>query len=341
MFRSFFKRRKAPLAAFALVTAPFAAQAACTGENAVEALRQSDPAAYQTIATAADKTPHGEGVFWRIDAPNVAPSYLFGTKHTIDRDITQQIAPVQEVIRSARVMMVELSPQEQAEMANAMQSDPKMLVDMSGATIEDFLPPDLIPRAQEIFAQYGLPYEAGKRMHPWFLQMVMALPPCALALQQSEPEKVMDNVLAQTAIGAGVDVQGLEKWEDQINIFRGMSDGEAKNGLIYALASFDEKVDEYQAVADLYDEQQIALIWEFSRWRLLTADHEFETTAEDAVAELERTLIIDRNRLMVSNAKAEVAKGGVVIAVGAMHMIGESGLVAAFEREGYSITRLE
>ena len=269
------------------------------------------------------------------------PTDLFGTKHAIDRDITQQIAPGQEVIRSARLMMVELSPNEQAEMATAMQSDPKMLVDMSGGTIEDFVPADLIPRAQEIFAQYGLPYEAGKRMRPWFLQMVMALPPCALALQQSDPDKVMDNVLAQTAISAGVDVLGLEQWEDQIDIFRTMSDHDAKYGLIYTLESFGEKADEYQAVSDLYDARKIALIWEFSRWRLLNADLNFETTAEDAVAEMERALMTDRNRLMVANAKTEVAKGGVVIAVGALHMIGESGLVAAFEREGYDITRLD
>ena len=341
MIFSLYTRQAAPLAGLAFLVSSFAAQAACTGKNAAETLRQTDPATYSAIAETANQTANGEGILWRVDAPDAAPSYLFGTKHTIDRDITTLIAPVQEIIRNSRLLMVELSPDERADMTAAMQSDPTIIFDMTGGTIEAFLPPDLIPEATAVFAQYGLPFDAAKRMRPWFLQMAMSLPPCAVALQPADQTKVMDNILAQTALDAGVAVQGLEQWEDQMAFFQHMSDHDAKAGLIFMIENFAAKADEHQAVSDLYDQRQIALIWEFSRWQFVNSDYDFETNAEDTFAELERALLTDRNRLMAENSVAEVARGGVVIAVGALHLIGESGLVAAFKREGYNVTRMD
>ncbi|MGB0928606.1 MAG: TraB/GumN family protein [Pikeienuella sp.] len=341
MFCKTFTRRICQTALGLTAFFPLAAHAACDGNNALKALQHTNPATYENILTAAKQVPNGEGIFWKVEAPGVAPSYLLGTKHSADRPIGKELRLARKALQGARLLFVELSPEETAEMETTLRSDPTLFMDMAGGTLANNIPPTLTSRAKDVFSEYALPPQAADRIQPWFLQMLMAQPPCAVAAQAANPDGVMDKAIAQMAKDNGVAVRGLERWEDQLDIFRTMSAHDAKAGLIYMIESHDDRNDDHATLSDLYEARRIAEIWEFSRWRFETSNYDFETSADAHMEKLQRTLVTDRNIEMGNNTRAEVKKGGVVVAVGALHLIGESGLVAAFKREGYNVTRLD
>jgi uncharacterized protein YbaP (TraB family) len=70
------------------------------------------------------------------------------------------------------------------------------------------------------------------------------------------------------------------------------------------------------------------------------AAHEGTPESERAAADkLEHGLIDARNRRMVERMK-DSFDGGAFIAVGALHLPGENGVLALLERDGFSLSRI-
>ena len=52
-------------------------------------------------------------------------------------------------------------------------------------------------------------------------------------------------------------------------------------------------------------------------------------------------LVTGRNRSMTERLVALFARGSTFVAVGAMHLPGEEGILSLLERRGYTVTRLQ
>ncbi len=90
-------------------------------------------------------------------------------------------------------------------------------------------------------------------------------------------------------------------------------------------------------IRERYLQQQVALMWEFSR--LVTLKYGGPTAEED-FARLEQIFLTDRNTGWVDKLLAEAPGQDVVVAVGAGHLPGEIGLLHLLEQEGFKIERL-
>jgi len=58
-------------------------------------------------------------------------------------------------------------------------------------------------------------------------------------------------------------------------------------------------------------------------------------------AAFEQRIITDRNHVMADRSTNELAKGNVFMAVGALHLPGEGGLVELLRAKGFTLTRVE
>ena len=63
--------------------------------------------------------------------------------------------------------------------------------------------------------------------------------------------------------------------------------------------------------------------------------------APDAFKAAEHSLVHTRNLGMRDKALEPLAEGGVLIAVGALHLPGKQGLVSLFREAGYTVTPIE
>lgn len=321
------------LLAALLFFAPAAAFARCAGADLNDALRADDPAGYAAAESAAGEMANSEGVLWRVTAPGAPPSHLFGTFHALELADAPRGGEAAALARAARIVLVELTGDELAEMQRVLPTSTAMFINEAPAPLSDWLPSSQLDRAEAVLAEYGMTPAMAAMIQPWFLQVIIATPPCqALAFQTGMIP--MDSGLEATAAAA----KGLETWEEQIAAFRQGTLEEQRMALRFAFASPHSAEDMQATQRALYEVEKVALIWELS---LMLAKQELPEAIIDELAdEAWRILIADRNLRMADKAEDELRAGGALVAVGALHLPGADGLVEILRARGLIVERI-
>ena len=306
----------------------------CAGTDLLARMRGEDPAAHARVKAALEEIPNGVGNYWRIEKPGVAPSHLFGTAHVTDERVTRFLDNIADALESSRVLLVELAPD---------QHDPEALAGAlmayallpAGASLDDWLTPEDRELLAAVAGRHGLPWAAARVQRPGFLATTLTIPPCAKLAMMSEAG-VMDQRIIAAALAAGLDIAGLETVDEQFRAIASLDNEIQLEALIQALrmgGGFAE--DLYETTIALYAAQMIGAIGP-----LLSELGGAMPAAAAANQDAANALVVPRNRLMFERARPEVDEGGAFIAVGALHLSGETGLVALFRDAGYTLTRI-
>lgn len=321
----------------ALFASAQTAFALCEGVDLIDEIRASDPDRYAEAEARAAKHPNAEGIFWRITKGDAPASYLFGTFHSNDDGLGDRVDAPFEAAREARLVFVEIDAAEKASMDRAFAADPAIFMASEPTPFAAYLPADLAAKAEARVAEYGVPAMVAAHMKPWFVQVLLSSPPCHVAAIQAG-EQVLDQQIEAAAIEAGAQVRGLETWRDQISLFSGASLEEQREGLRLTLLTGDRPADVLETLRRLYAAERPMMIWEISMMqaRMNASDMEIEPMID---AFWERA-VVKRNIGMVETAAPELEKGDVLIAVGALHLGGEFGLVELLRRRGFTVDRI-
>jgi uncharacterized protein YbaP (TraB family) len=263
------------------------------------------------------------GLLWRVEGRGAPASHVFGTLHLADPRVTRLPEPVARALADARSLTVEvgLDPAAFLALANRMMYlDGRDLPAVAGA--------ELYEKAAALAGKLGLPEPALRLFKPWALAMLLAVPP-------QNPEEVLDFVLARTARAQGKPVHQLETLEEQVAIFEGMA--EADQVMLLRRA-----VTEYEQTPRL-----IARMVEGWLARDLEALRRIGAEAAGGSAEatrlyetFTRRVLTERNVRMAGRMQARLKEGGAFVAVGALHLYGDSGVLAELERRGWKVTRV-
>ncbi|TYO84846.1 TraB/GumN family protein [Oceanicella actignis] len=312
------------------------AGAACAGRDLAAEMAASDPARLARIRAAAAAQPYHEGRLWRISRKGAPDSWIFGTFHSAEPAVAAPPPEALRALRAARVLMLEVTPEETARMQAALRARPDLLMDLGGPGLDALLNEEERALARRVFAAYGMEWDMARRLRPWFAQTMLAQPPCALAEAQGAP--VLDARLAEAAAGLGKPVAGLETWRESLGALMEQSPDEQRAGLLQALALANRAEDFQRTAAALYLRDQTLMIWEFGR--ALTRQILPEAEAERSERAFWRRVVSERNARFLRAAADELARGGALIAVGALHLPGKDGMLALLAEQGYALTRI-
>ncbi len=304
-----------------------------------EACRGADLAHVEGLAAAeaarADDLVKADGLMWRIEKPNLAPSYLFGTIHSTDDTALEVARRAAELIRGAAVVPTELGgPIDSIARANMTAAMLAAALDRDHDTFEGVIPPADREPIERFLAGQGYPAEFVHHLKPWFLAILTALPTCEAAREALNLPEV-DQFLAQTAKDAGVKVIGLETPQEQLDVIATMRPEVAATLLTVAAREPGMNDDVYATMLRLYRESRPAEILPIAD--VVGGLSESERAAQD---EFMRVLLLDRNAVMAERATPLLASGGAFIAVGALHLSGKDGLVERFRTAGYKVTKV-
>jgi uncharacterized protein YbaP (TraB family) len=326
------------IAILALAGLPASVPAACGGTDRLAELAKTDPAAYAGIVSRAAAVPNGEGTFWRVTRAGVAPSYLVGTFH--DAEVAQDpIDPaVLKAITGARLMLVEMTADEQARMTQRMMTDPSFVFDPARPALTAGMSTADRAAAEKALAARGLPLDRVEHMRPLFLLSQLAQPTCSLqAMAEGKP--VLDSVLMAKGQAAGVPVKGLETYEEVVASIEAIPEPVLTASMHEALRGMDRLEDFRRTAVDLYRKGEIAMLSEYEIW----------TGAEDlGLAESRRLfdefsapILAERNAAWMKTMVPEMEQGGVVAVIGAMHLMGKDGLVERLREAGFEVARAD
>ncbi|WP_022703930.1 TraB/GumN family protein [Pseudorhodobacter ferrugineus] len=310
------------------------ASAECVGENLITALPEADRTA---LKAAAHDQPYATGNFWQATR-GTETLFLSGTYHLDDPRHSAIMDTLLPYLDQAKTLLVEAGPKEEAELQQKLTSDPTAMMDMAGAGLKTQLPPADWDQLSAALLQRGIPSSLAEKLRPWFVSMMLAIPPCALQLAAAGGG--LDKRLIGAAIDRDIPVMALEPFDTALGLFDGLSTDEQILMIRNALQVENQSEDFLTTTADAFFNGDSRLIWEFSRYIANTIPDARPEKTDADFAHAEQTLMADRNIAWIPVIEAALQNGPAFAAFGALHLSGKDGVLALLERQGFAIAPL-
>lgn len=305
----------------------------CNGSDVLVQLKADDPAAYAALVREAEQIPNGDGLLWKIEKGDVAPSYLFGTMHLTDPRVLELPTAAEQAYQAADTVVIEttdiLDPQKAAA---SLLSRPDLMMFTDATTLGDLMSEEDRALVEAALRQRGVPFISVQKMKPWMLIAVVSLPACETA-RKGAGLQVLDDKLARDAQNAGKRVLGLETMADQLDAMASLPLEFHVQGLVDTIKLGDGLEDVFETMILLYERGELGKVWPMFRAAMPAQFDEGE-----GYAAFEEALINTRNVTMANNSEPIIADGNAFIAVGALHLPGEKGLVEILRARGYTVT---
>ncbi|MCP4819054.1 MAG: TraB/GumN family protein [Shimia sp.] len=327
------------LSALAFLLTATVAQAACTGPDAFKLL----PEATQTdLRTRAAQAPYSQGILWQVEKNGVT-STLVGTLHIADPVHARTMAALKTRITPPEQVFLELTTQSQTAFQRHLADNPGVYLIEQGDSLIDILGAPHWKTMSAELQKRGLPPFMAARYQPWFLGLTLMMPPCAMA-DLTAGKKGLDHQIEAFADDAQIPTQSLDSINGLLDILASDPLEKQVEELLWSLELdlYEDTTSQTPAMIALYTAEDIQLIWELSRHQTLSRAKDDSTARELAtlMAVVEADLIAKRNHQWAEHLIPALEKTPSLVAVGALHLPGDTGLLRLLENAGYSITRL-
>ena len=314
-----------------LLAAALAATVAIAGGGTALA---APPAAAPAAEAPAAKAPPVP-LLWKVsDEDNSL--YLLGSFHLLLPDDYPLSRDVDMAFADAEKVVFEMTPEELAspqlgiQMAQAaMRND--------GSTLDEELGPELAAKLAEWgrenaaqLAATGMTVEVLQRFEPWFVGMMVTI--TQMMGIGFDPALGLDAHMGALAQQAQKPVAGLETGAQQIAFLDGMEPAEQLQMLEQALEQAQAGSEQ---ILDLH-----------AAWRA----GDVKAILEGTVAEMRRefpalyqAINVARNDAWLPKLEARLREDGEddsLVVVGAMHLLGEDGVVEKLRAKGYAVERV-
>ena len=321
---------------FALLMAkPAYANESCGGINLVAEIVDKD--VLTKIDQEANAQPNGKGLLWRIKKDNLPDSFLFGTMHVTDARVLNLPANAQAAFDSSKSLVIETTDVlDPAKAAAAMLKRPDLMNFTDGTNLEQLIPAEDLEMVRAELLKRGMPLGAVKLFKPWMLASMLATPACE-AMRKGQGIEILDISLATRAKSAEKPVEGLETVEEQIDAMASLPMKDHINGLVETLRMADMSDDVFETMIALYTEGNTARIMPALGAALEAKTGKTKLPDLEAQAAFEEKMITNRNTIMANRLPEKLAKGGAFVAIGALHLPGELGVVQQLKNAGYEV----
>lgn len=317
------------------VAAELPAAPVCRGQDLLPELAAQDPSALDRIDQAAKAIANGEALLWRISRPGIVPSHLLGTIHLSDDRVTALSPRVADALAAARTVALEVADVSPKAFMSALGRLRSRFLFDDGRSLGALLEPHELATAGAALAKAGFPEVVHERLRPWFVTLMLAMSDCERARAQAG-RLALDLQIAAKAAERGVPVLGLETLDDQLGVMAGVPEADQLTVLKATLKSHARTADLVETMLQRYLARDMA--------RMLPLQAEMMRAAGIDPAgfkSFQHALLTIRNPRMRDAALPMLAEGGAFIAVGALHLIGDDGLVALLRKSGYEVTPVE
>lgn len=308
-----------------------AADIVCAGQNMLPGMAA---ATLKQVEADAAKTPNGDARLWKIEKAGLKPSYLFGTMHMTDPRVISLTPEAQKVYDGADTVVIETTEiLDEKKAAAALFAKPELMMFTDTTTLSSLVKPEDLAALEKGLADRGIPLITVNKMKPWMIAGLVALPACELKRKKGGAP-FLDIKLAKDAEAAGKKIAGLETMVEQISAMAELPIDFHVQGLVDTVKLGDEMEDVMETMIVLYTEGRVGMIMPFLK---SIAPEGANDSAK--YGDFEEVMINARNKIMAQRAEQILANGNAFIAVGALHLSGDHGLVEKFREAGFEVTQ--
>ena len=275
-----------------------------------------------SIAVQADTQQQtDQALFWSIHKNGLRVGYLLGTIHSEDPRVLDFSEKFVDKLRANQVFAMELVPDMQTlqRLTGYMHNPP-------GKSLESMIGAERYNALETALADYQVPAEIISRMKPWAAMMTLSTPP-------PETGFFMDLSLSLRATGNGLKVVGLETLEQQLSFLENMPMPMQLALLDQAIAESSQVVDVHNQMVNAYLENNLVTLQKIS-------DQQLRAVGKSAREYFIESGIHARNLRMGESLLSQLENKTVFVAVGALHLPGEEGLLNILRQHGFVLSPL-
>ena len=268
-------------------------------------------------------------LLWEVKAPrskNV--SFIFGTHHLVSADYLKKIPKVFNAFNASDVVVGEIILNN-IDFATLMQS---MAMMPAGTTYNDLLSDEDYELVNaELIKTFKIGLKELGAMQP---QLLLTLYTAAMhkSLSDSDNENYLDSYFQHAATEKGKEVLGLESAEYQIDMLFGQfSLKRQAELLVETIKHRDIALQQIQRLNDFYKSGNIEALYNMAK----NSSNSFDLNA----LELER-MLDTRNNAWAETLNDLLREKSCFVAVGALHLPGEQGIIKLLRKKGFKVKAL-
>ncbi len=260
-----------------------------------------------------------QGILWKIEGKNSAASYLLGTVHSEDTRVLQVADVVKPQFDKARSFTAEID----LNLTDSFTAAMSMILE-DGKDLRTILGQGRYDKCAALLADYGVPEMLVRQFKPWAVMAQLSMP-------KPMTGEFLDRVLYDRAVQQNKSVYGLETYAEQIAVFETLSQEQQITLLDDALENYPKLAGQLQTLINLYVQRDLPALQRFS-------ESLNKTKPSALVDQFNQTLLIDRNKRMAERMQVRLQEGNAFIAVGALHLPGDTGILQDLVKRGYRVT---
>ena len=262
----------------------------------------------------------GQGLVYSVQRDGGPRSYLVGTMHSEDERVTALLEQFSPLIAEVELVAVEMVPD--AVTLLAVGAATLLPADQS---LRGLVGDDRFEALSEAALQLGLSPEILNRLKPWAAAVTLGMP-------ASRTGRFLDMEIYLLALQLQRRVVGLETPAEQLAVFDSMAPEMQIVLLAEMIKNAPQMPKQLEELTAVYLSGDLEQIDRFARGQY--------SGMPDAITRwFDEQLLDRRNARMLERLPELLDETNVLVAVGAMHLAGDAGLVAGLRRLGYRVER--
>ncbi len=270
-------------------------------------------------------------LLWKISGNGLAqPSYIMGTHHLAPLHIKDSIAGMLKAMDETQQVYGELKMTDVQSPA-VMQLMQKMIMIESDTTLQSLLTPQEYELANK-YSKENLKMDLAMvpKIKPAFLINNMTVILYMKKVQNYNPQEQLDSYFQIQAAQQGKAVAGLETPEFQFDLlYNKTSLKRQAQQLMCLFNNIDTAIRQLKDLTVAYMHQDLEAMMKIS-------DERFNNNCDPLPQEIE-ILIYNRNKSWASMLPSIMKDKPTFVAVGALHLPGEKGLLNLLKKQGYTV----
>ncbi|MFZ0456356.1 MAG: TraB/GumN family protein [Ignavibacteriaceae bacterium] len=257
-------------------------------------------------------------IFWKVTGNGIEkPSYLYGTVHLIPQSDFFLIDSLESKFKSCDEIALEVDMDDPEFLTKTQQ----LMFMPDNKSIQDLLDSADYGQLSDFFKDsLNLTLNQFQRLKPFFLVQFI------LPKMINKPLASYELTFVQMAKKYNIDLTGLESVEEQMNSIDKIPFKKQAELVLETIKDFNENRQIYNQLISAYKKTDFKNFYDLM------------VKASPELKEFEQILLIDRNEKWVPRIEKMIKERPCFIAVGALHLEGENGLVALLKSDGYTVT---
>ncbi|MBA2408781.1 MAG: TraB/GumN family protein [Gammaproteobacteria bacterium] len=264
---------------------------------------------------APDVNPRVIGMLWKVERRGTPASYLFGTIHL---QITRLPPAVALALVKADRFVAETVMDD-----SAVAYYRRQMLSNPAPNLDSLFEQPFRKRLLDLLADYGVDRQTALRLKPWAAFNLLSRP-----IPTGAP--TLDQMLETTARQRKIPVGGLETVTELVAALENIPLSHQREIVMDTVCNRSLIEKQAQALTHRYYNRDLS--------GMLNVSMRYETSNAAASRRFSERLLDDRSQRMLKRLGPYLEAGNAFIAIGALHLPGEEGLLQGLEAQGYRVT---